>query len=355
MSHENYPEYQIFISYRRNGSDAHARVFYEKLKEIGYTVFLDFESLFSGGFKLNILKAIESCKDFILLLPKGGLDRCVEEDDLLREEIKAAIEGNKNIIPVFISGFKMPSRSELPEDISVVSECHGIDCSMEYFDAVFEKLLRNLDSRPEDDYLFHTLEKIRGRMLGLDHAYFKKWACMKIDAFFSENDDFFDGTNWTNPHAEDTFGVSGIEFTKNTLKAITAVSDYWNDNFTIEYLQKQGEMVKNGVKIFRIFIIEPEKYKNAYPQMEYQTKLGINVYYIEKGNEYIDPEWLEEDYLIQDDKLLVQIYCDTHQFLSQDKSCEQITMDSVKVKQKIERFQRILERSHKFQPDEPNE
>ena len=85
MERNNEQQYQIFISYRRNGSDAHARVFYEKLKEIGYTVFLDFESLFSGGFKLNILKAIEECTDFVLLLPKDGLDRCQDEDDLLRE------------------------------------------------------------------------------------------------------------------------------------------------------------------------------------------------------------------------------------------------------------------------------
>ena len=36
MERNNEQQYQIFISYRRNGSDAHARVFYEKLKEIGY-------------------------------------------------------------------------------------------------------------------------------------------------------------------------------------------------------------------------------------------------------------------------------------------------------------------------------
>ena len=138
MERNNEQQYQIFISYRRNGSDAHARVFYEKLKEIGYTVFLDFESLFSGGFKLNILKAIEECTDFVLLLPKDGLDRCQDEDDLLREEIATAIRCNKNIIPIFISGFKMPPRATLPEDIASLSERHGIDCSMEYFDAVFQ-------------------------------------------------------------------------------------------------------------------------------------------------------------------------------------------------------------------------
>ena len=48
MLHSHEQEYQIFISYRRNGSDAHARVFYEKLKEIGYDATLTIEREISG-------------------------------------------------------------------------------------------------------------------------------------------------------------------------------------------------------------------------------------------------------------------------------------------------------------------
>ena len=348
--HKQLP-YQIFISYRRNGSDAHARVFYEKLKEKGYSVFLDFESLFSGGFKKNISKAVNECEDFILLIPDGGLDRCAEEEDLLRYEIKLALEGNKNIIPIFINGFKMPDAKDLPEDIAALSDENGIECSMEYFDAVFERLLKNLNSQPSDDYIYETLEYIRKKLLSVEHDYFKKWACMKINDFLLENEEFFEGTNWTNPHAEDTFGVSGIEFTKKSVKAITAVSDYWQDNFTIEYLKKQADIIKSGAVIQRVFVLEDNGLENAVAQMDYQYKLGIEVYYIEKNNGYIDPEWLEEDYLIQDETLLVQIFCDTHQFTSQNKNNEQITMESVKVRKKIERFQRILERATKYDPD----
>ena len=83
--------------------------------------------------------------------------------------------------------------------------------------------------------------------------------------------------------------------------------------------------------------------------MEFQKKMRIRICYIEKGNEYIDPEWLLEDYLIQDDELLVQIFCATHQFESQSRDAEMITMDTVKVGQKLERFQRILERSNLFE------
>lgn len=350
MLHQEMKPYQIFISYRRDGSDAHARVFYEKLKEWGFSVFLDFESLFSGGFENNILHAIDTCEDFVLLLPKDGLERCKNEEDLMRKEIRRALEHKKNIIPIFINGFKMPGKADLPEDIAALADENGFDCTMEYFDAVFEKLLRNLNSKPEDDQLYQILRYVRKRALSVQHDYFKKWVCIKLDDFLYQNDDFFDGTNWTNPHSEETFGITGIAFTKKSLKATTAVSDYWEDGFTIEYLKKQAELIQNGVQITRVFIIEQGKLAQAVPQMTYQHQLGIQVYYIEKGNEFIDPEWLLEDYLIQDDQLLVQIYCQSHHFDSQNRNNEEITMNSIRVKSKVERFQRILERSVRFDP-----
>ena len=163
---------------------------------------------------------------------------------------------------------------------------------------------------------------------------------------------FFDGTNWTNPHSEETFGIVGIGYTQRCLKATTAVSDYWEDDFSKAYLEKQHELIEKGVTVTRIFILEKGKTPGAVRQMQYQYEMGIKVYYIEKGDEYIDPEWLSEDYLIQDDELLVQIYCDTHQFSSQNQNTEEITMDPVKVQLKVERFQRILERSVEYKPCE---
>ena len=88
----------------------------------------------------------------------------------------------------------------------------------------------------------------------------------------------------------------------------------------------------------------------AVSQMEYQQKIGIQVYYIEKGNEYIDLTWLLEDYLIQGDELPVQIYCKSHQFSTQAQDTEEITMDTVQVQRRAERFQRILERATKYEP-----
>ena len=136
--------------------------------------------MFSGGFRKNVIEAIKECTDFILLIPKGGFDRCEEESDLFREEIKTALDFDKNIIPVFVNDFKMPNSKELPDDIASITERNGIDCSMEYFDAVFEKICRNLFSIPQEEFLHKTIENLTQRVYNLEHSYFRKWASIGV-------------------------------------------------------------------------------------------------------------------------------------------------------------------------------
>ena len=106
---------QIFISYRREGGVTCAKLICEALKNHGYTVFFDFDSIRGGFFDERIFDAIDGCKDFILVLPENSLDRCVNEDDWVRQEIAYAVKKKKNIIPVMLEGFRFPA--ELPEEI----------------------------------------------------------------------------------------------------------------------------------------------------------------------------------------------------------------------------------------------
>lgn len=98
----------IFISYRRNGGEWLAYCIYLRLIEAGYSVFFDIESLRGGTFEDDILEQIEACKDFILILPPGALDRCIDSQDLVYKEIKAAKENKKNIIPIVMKNFSLP-------------------------------------------------------------------------------------------------------------------------------------------------------------------------------------------------------------------------------------------------------
>lgn len=93
--------YDIFISYRRKGAGAGvAGELQSKLENLGYKVFLDVDKIGSGQFPDQIKHAIEECKDFLLVLSPGTLDRCVDEEDWVRREITMAMEFGKNIVGV---------------------------------------------------------------------------------------------------------------------------------------------------------------------------------------------------------------------------------------------------------------
>ena len=125
---------QIFISYRREDGDFTAKLICEALKNRGYTVFYDYDSLHDGYFNSKIMTAIEECNDFVLVLPPNALDRCVNDDDWLRLEIRYALKCGINIIPVILPEFSFPD--VLPNDIANVKNINGVHFFMPYFDAV---------------------------------------------------------------------------------------------------------------------------------------------------------------------------------------------------------------------------
>ena len=140
-------KYSVFISYRRDGAFDTACLIAEKLRNRGYRVFLDVESLRSGKFNEQLYSVIEQCDDFVLVLPAGGLDRCENQDDWLRMETMCAMRHGKNIIPVMLKGFVWPST--LPEGMEGLDNYQGIAAGdISYFDASVERLVSYLKSRP---------------------------------------------------------------------------------------------------------------------------------------------------------------------------------------------------------------
>lgn len=137
-------KYDVFVSYRRDGGEALACLISERLKQRGFSVFYDFESLRSGKFNEKIFSVIDNCTDVIVVLPPNGLDRCINTDDWVRKEISYAIKMQKNIIPIMMRNFNFPS--ELPDEIDEIRNFNGISANMEYFEATFDKLLSMLNS-----------------------------------------------------------------------------------------------------------------------------------------------------------------------------------------------------------------
>ena len=133
---------QVFISYRREGGDITAKLICESLKNSGYTVFYDYDSLSGGYFDDRILEAIRNCTDFVLVLPKNSLDRCVNENDWVRKEIAYAIQHHKNIVPIAHPDFVFPTN--LPDDIKDISRINAISFIMAYFEGVMHQSIRLL-------------------------------------------------------------------------------------------------------------------------------------------------------------------------------------------------------------------
>ena len=139
-------KYDIFISYRREGGAMTAKHLRDVLTARGYRVFFDTDALKNGAFNQELISVIENCTDFILILSPNALDRCVNDGDWVRTEIACALKNNKNIIPLIHGKFSFPEK--LPDDIDNVRWKNGIVVNIEYFDAVVEKLVTFLQSKP---------------------------------------------------------------------------------------------------------------------------------------------------------------------------------------------------------------
>ena len=137
--------YDIFISYRRKGAGAGvAGELQAKLENLGYKVFLDVDEIGSGRFPDQIKRAVEECKDFLLVLAPGTLDHCGEEEDWVRREIILAQDLNKNIIGVGLPGFVMPDAEALPMPLRSLPMRQVFLWTHEYRAASFAKIEENL-------------------------------------------------------------------------------------------------------------------------------------------------------------------------------------------------------------------
>ncbi|MFN7923865.1 MAG: SUMF1/EgtB/PvdO family nonheme iron enzyme [Bryobacteraceae bacterium] len=125
--------YDVFISYRRDGGSAEARLLRAELIAKKLNVFLDVADLKRGYFDEALLRHIAEAPNFVVVLSKDSLDRCSSEEDWLRREIEHAIATKRNIIPVMLPGFSWPA--SLPSGMQSLKRHQAVEYSHRYFDA----------------------------------------------------------------------------------------------------------------------------------------------------------------------------------------------------------------------------
>ena len=71
--------------------------------------------------------------------------RLDNEDDLVRAEIRAALQQKIPVIPVTVQSAAMPQAEELPDDIRLLARRNGIDLSATRWTTDVERLIKELD------------------------------------------------------------------------------------------------------------------------------------------------------------------------------------------------------------------
>ncbi|MFC3881821.1 toll/interleukin-1 receptor domain-containing protein [Algoriphagus namhaensis] len=131
---------KIFVSYRRQDASGEAGRLVDNLEEVfgSEAVFLDVETLEAGlDFVQAIDQALNNCKVLIAIIgphwanikDADGNLRLFNEGDFIRIEISAALERDIRVIPVLVNGARMPSDSELPEELKALNRRHAHELS----------------------------------------------------------------------------------------------------------------------------------------------------------------------------------------------------------------------------------
>lgn len=136
--------YDIFISYRREGGFDTAKHLFDLLIHDGYKVSFDIDTLRNGYFDTTLLERIDECKDFILIVDAHAFDRTIDphfdpSKDWLRQELSYALTKKKNIIPVFLSGISC-FPGNLPNDVKDVTRINGPEYNRYYFNDFYNRL-----------------------------------------------------------------------------------------------------------------------------------------------------------------------------------------------------------------------
>lgn len=128
---------KIFISYRREDSEAQARLLFERFKaRFGEDdIFWDLHTLQPG---INYVDRIYSALDqsgvvLVIIGPhwlsaknEKGIRRLELPDDLVRIEVAKSLQSKKHVIPVVVGGATFPQAGDLPRTLKDLAKQHGL-------------------------------------------------------------------------------------------------------------------------------------------------------------------------------------------------------------------------------------
>ena len=133
---------RIFVSYRRADSEEATAQIVEGLKLSGKKkVFMDVASIdYGDDFMKRITDAIVASdvvlvvigKDWLKAADHRGRRRLKNPKDIVRLEIKHALQWKKPLLPLLVNGAVMPRRDELPSDLEPLSRLNAMRLRLDH-------------------------------------------------------------------------------------------------------------------------------------------------------------------------------------------------------------------------------
>jgi hypothetical protein len=135
-------EKTVFISYRRT-DEPWALAVFENLTQHGFDVFIDYDGIASGNFATVISENIKARAHFLVLLTPTALERCHDPKDWMRREIEAALDSQRNIVPLMLAGFDFGTPAvvgQLTGKLAALKEYNGLEIPKGYFSPAMKRL-----------------------------------------------------------------------------------------------------------------------------------------------------------------------------------------------------------------------
>jgi hypothetical protein len=151
------PEPKVFISYRREETSAYAGRLYDSMAaEFGDgNVFMDVDLAPGIDFVERITNAVSACHVLIVVMgprwatltDEDGSVRIGDADDFVRLEVGTALRrSDVTVIPVLVSGARMPDGDDLPPDVRPLTRRNALELS----DGRWRDDVRRLTGRLEE-------------------------------------------------------------------------------------------------------------------------------------------------------------------------------------------------------------
>lgn len=172
-------KYDVFISYRRDKGGDLARYFQSELNRKNYKCFIDVEELNAGHFPSKLYECISNSDLVLLLLSEGSIDRLLNKDDYVRQELIAALENNKTLFIVSKEPDIYNKLGEYQDEIvNYIKQMNILIYTHEGCSTIVQKIYAALEEMKRVKFDFDDLLKgeennrsLKGNVGGIQYVY----------------------------------------------------------------------------------------------------------------------------------------------------------------------------------------